>query len=109
MTTTTKLQDYLGRWLTNGTPGTTNATDQLGRNVTASDKDWLGRALTFSNPSLWVQTTAYTLGQNVRLSGGALLQCTQAGTSVTGSAPTPPAAVGGTVASDGTCKWVRIF
>lgn len=107
MTTTTYLQDYLGRWLTNGTPGTTNATDTLGRSVAASNKDFIGRALVFANPSGWVQTTAYATGAYARLSGGAILQATAGGTSVTGSAPTAPASVGGTV-TDGTVHWVRL-
>lgn len=107
MATTTKLRDFLGRWLTNATPGTSAATDHLGRNVIAGDKDSAGRALTFSNPAAWVQTTAYSLGVYVRLAGGQILQCTTAGTSVTGSAPTAPATVGGTV-TDGTVTWQRI-
>lgn len=107
MTTTTKLQDYLGRWLTNATPGTSDATDHLGRAVTASNKDFNGRALGFSNPSAWVQTTAYALNSMVRLSGGAILQATVGGTSVTGSAPAAPAAVGGTV-TDNTVTWKRL-
>jgi hypothetical protein len=106
MTTTTKLQDYLGRWITNATPGTSNATDALGRAVKTGDHDFIGRLLLFSNPSGWVQTTAYSLGNNVRLSGGAILTCTTAGTSVTGSAPNPPA-VGGSV-TDGTVHWKRL-
>lgn len=107
MATTTKLQDFLGRWLTNGTPGSTQATDHLGRAVVASNKDFAGRALTFDNPSSWVQTTPYTLGAKVRLAGGELLEVTTAGTSVTGSAPTAPASVGGTVV-DGTVTWKRL-
>jgi hypothetical protein len=107
MATTTKLKDFLGRWLTNGTPGTTNATDHLGRNVAASNKDFIGRSLAFDNPAGWVQTTAYALGAYVRLAGGQLLQATTGGTSVTGSAPTAPGSVGGTV-TDGTVTWKRI-
>lgn len=106
MATTTKLQDYRGCWITNGTPGSTAATDDLGRSVAASDKDYLGRSLIFDNPSTWVQTTAYSLNGYVRLSGGAILQATSGGTSVTGSAPSPPA-VGGTV-TDGTVTWKRV-
>lgn len=107
MATTTKLQDFLGRWLTNGTPGTTQATDHLGRNVAASNKDFIGRSLAFDNPSAWAQTTPYALGAKVRLAGGQLLEVTTAGTSVTGSAPTAPSTVGGTV-NDGTVTWKRI-
>lgn len=45
MTTTTKLGDYLGRALTNSNPGASAATDYLGRGVIASNKDYMGRAL----------------------------------------------------------------
>jgi len=45
MVTTTKTKDFLARLLTNPTPGTSNATDFLGRSVVATDKDFLGRAL----------------------------------------------------------------
>lgn len=107
MATTTKLKDFLGRWLTNGTPGTTQATDHLGRAVAASNKDFIGRALIFDNPAGWVQTTVYAVGDRVRLAGGQLLEVTVGGTSVTGSAPAAPSTVGGTV-TDGTVTWVRI-
>jgi hypothetical protein len=43
--TTTKTKDYLNRALTNTIPGTSNATDFLGRNVVTGDKDYLGRGL----------------------------------------------------------------
>ena len=43
--TTTKTKDYLARLLNNPTPGTSAATDFLGRSVVAGDKDHLGRAL----------------------------------------------------------------
>jgi len=43
--TTTKTKDFLGVALVNATPGTSQATDRLGRSVTAGDKDYLGRAL----------------------------------------------------------------
>lgn len=45
MVTTTKTKDYMGRLLVNATPGTSAATDFLGRAVIAGDKDYLGRAL----------------------------------------------------------------
>lgn len=105
MATTTKLKDYLGRWLTNGTPGTTNATDSLGRNVVASNKDFIGRNLTFDNPAAWVATTAYALNDYARLPGGQIVQVVDDGTSGA-SAPTPPA-VGATV-TDATVTWRRI-
>lgn len=72
MTTTTKLGDWLGRSLSNDNPGTSNATDYLGRNVVASNKDFLGRALV-DNPSYppadRANATAYTAGQRVKVAG----------------------------------------
>lgn len=46
MVTTNFQRDYLGRELTNDTPGTSDATGYLGRDVQAGDLDWLGRPLT---------------------------------------------------------------
>ena len=43
--TTTRTKDYVGRALTNAVPGTSNATDHLGRNVAAGNLDFVGRAL----------------------------------------------------------------
>lgn len=72
MTTTTKLADSLGRALTNDNPGTSNATDFLGRNVGASNKDFRGVALT-DNPQFppvdRANSTAYTAGQRVKVAG----------------------------------------
>jgi len=45
LVTTTKTKDFLARLLTNPTPGTSQATDFLGRSVVAGDKDFLGRGL----------------------------------------------------------------
>ncbi len=106
MATTTSLKDFLGRWLSNGTPGTTNATDHLGRNVAAGSKDFIGRSLTFTNPAAWVTATAYSVGAHARLTGGALVQATTAGTSGA-TEPAAPASVGGTVA-DNTVTWKRV-
>lgn len=72
MTTTTKLGDFLGRALGNDNPGTSDATDFLGRNVTASNKDFAGRTLV-DNPNFpppdRANTTAYTVGQRVKVAG----------------------------------------
>jgi len=111
VTTTTKLADYLGRWLGNSNPGTTAATDDLGRNVTTGDKDYLGRGLTVANPAAWAPATPYTVGTYTRGGGGQLMQATVAGTS--GAAPpTWPATKGGGV-DDGTSvpklHWVRVL
>ena len=45
LVTTTMTKDYLGVLLVNPTPGTSNATDRLGRAVTAGNKDFYGRSL----------------------------------------------------------------
>jgi hypothetical protein len=100
MVTTTHKEDFLGRNLTNATPGTSNATDQLGRAVVASNKDFLGRSLT-SAPH--ATTTAYAKGA-VTYIGSAELTATVAGTS-SGTPPTPPD-LGDTVV-DGTVTWQR--
>jgi hypothetical protein len=43
--TTTMTKDFRGVPLVNPTPGTSQATDSLGRSVIAGNKDYLGRAL----------------------------------------------------------------
>jgi hypothetical protein len=43
--TTTSTKDFLGVPLVNPTPGTSQATDRLGRSVTAGNKDYLARNL----------------------------------------------------------------
>jgi hypothetical protein len=106
-TTTTKLQDFLGRWLVNATPGTSQATDFLGRKVIAGDKDFVGRNLGFSNPSGWITAHAYTVGQTIRSTSGAILQCSVAGTSAA-TEPTAPASVGGQASDGSTLRWVRL-
>lgn len=72
MTTTTKGGDFLGRALVNDNPGTSAATDYLGRGVTASNKDYNGQAL-IDNPSYppadRANSTAYTAGQRVKVAG----------------------------------------
>lgn len=101
MVTTTRKEDYLGRDLVNQTPGTSNATDHVGRAVIAGDKDFVGRGLT-SIP--WAATTVYTAGVVVYIATGELV-CTVSGTSGS-TAPALPGAVGGTVV-DGTVTWKR--
>jgi hypothetical protein len=101
MTTTTRKEDFLGRNLVNATPGTSDATDFAGRAVGASDKDFLGRALTVAP---WAAETEYAVGDTVYVTGGELV-CTVAGESDE-AAPTAPGSVGGTV-EDGTVTWQR--
>jgi len=43
--TTTSTKDFLGVPLVNPTPGTSQATDRLGRSVVAGNKDYLARNL----------------------------------------------------------------
>lgn len=72
MTATSKLGDFLGRALVNNNPGTSDASDFLGRGVTAGNKDFIGRALTDTPqypPPEWAAATAYTLGQVRRIPG----------------------------------------
>lgn len=72
MPTTTKLGDWLGRRLSNHTPGTSAATDYMGRNIIAGDKDFNGQALaTAANypPADWAASTAVALGVIRRLPG----------------------------------------
>lgn len=101
MATTTRKEDYLGRDLVNATPGTSQATDSLGRAVSAGDVDFLGRPLTSKPHAI---STVYTVGTVVYLAGGAELTCEVAGTSG-GVAPAAPA-LGATVV-DGTVTWRR--
>jgi hypothetical protein len=103
--TTTKLQDYLGRWLVNPTPGTSAATDYIGRKVTAGDHDYLGRGLGFTTPADWVGTHAYTKGTYASSSDNAVLLCTVAGTSGA-SAPVLPGL--GLTVVDGGATWQQV-
>lgn len=109
MPTTTKLADFMGRALVNPSPGVSQATDYAGRDIGAGDTDYNGVALTDlpRHPAAdWVIATAYDVGDRVALSGGAVLECTVAGTSDAVTEPVPPA-VGATVV-DATVTWRRI-
>lgn len=103
MVTTLKLRDFLSRSLTNATPGTSDATDHLGRAVVAGDLDSIGRDLI---ATVWAISTAYALGEYVELSGGEVLKATVAGTSDGVTEPTAPT-YGNTVV-DGTVTWERV-
>lgn len=101
MATSTKRQDYLGRWLNNANPGTTNpATDYLTRTCTGS-ADYLGRATIFDNPSAWATGTGYSAGNYVKPKTGtnydAVYKALDAGTSHGSTEPTWPTTVGATV------------
>jgi hypothetical protein len=72
MVTTTRGGDYLGRALDNDNPGSSDAKDFLGRDVTASDKDGWGRSLVVAPnfpPPDRANSTAYTAGQRVKVAG----------------------------------------
>lgn len=105
MVTTVRLRDHLGRLLTNATPGTSDATDHLGRAVVASDLDYVGRDLIATARA---NTTAYALGDYVQFAGGNLYEVTVAGT----SAASPPSEAGidvGETLADGTVTLQRVF
>ena len=61
----------------------------------------------FPDAVAWEATTAYSLGDEVVLTGDEVLECTVAGTSGS-TEPTAPATVGGTV-TDGTVTWQRVL
>ena len=106
MATTLRLRDHLGRPLANATPGTTDpAKDYVGRNVAASDKDYMGRDLIATARA---NTTAYAEGAFVQFAGGNLYRVTTGGT----SAGSPPAETGidyGEPLTDGTVTYQRVF
>jgi hypothetical protein len=100
--TTTKHQDYMGRWLNNPHPGTTtNAKDFLGCAIITGNKDRLGRALTFSDPSAWTTAHTYVAGDYVKAATGtdydAVFVALDGGTSHATTEPTWPVALYGTV------------
>jgi len=100
--TTTKHQDYMGRWLTNAHPGTTtNVTDFLGCAIIAGNKDRLGRALTFSDPAAWQAATPYVAGDYVKVASGtdydAVFVALDGGTSHATTEPTWSTTLYGTV------------
>ena len=70
MATSTKRQDYLGRWLDNARPGTTDpAKDFMGRACAAS-ADYLGRATAFNNPGAWGNGATKSAGDYVKALAG---------------------------------------
>ncbi len=103
MVTTLNLRDHLGRLLTNVTPGTSAATDHLGRDIVASDLDFVGRDLISTTRAM---ATAYAAGDYVDLAGGELLVATVGGTSHATVAPTAPGY--GLTVVDGTVTWEQV-
>ncbi len=111
--TSTKRQDYLGRWIVNAQPGTsTNVTDYVGRNISSGTADYLGRALTFDNPSAWATGTPYAAGDYVKPKTGtnydAVFVALDAGTSHGTTEPTWPA-LGGTVVDNAGASSITWF
>lgn len=104
MPTTLFLRDRLWRKLTNGTPGTTNATDSLGRAVGSATTDSIGALLIGKK---WVISTVTALGDYTQATTGELLQCTVAGTTLgSGGGPTAPGF--GLTVTDGTVTWRQV-
>lgn len=104
MATTLYLRDRLACKLTNGTPGTTQATDRLGRAVVTGDKDSLGAGLVGKK---WAISTVTAVGDSTQATTGELLQCTVAGTTAaTGGGPTAPGF--GATTTDGTVTWRQV-
>lgn len=97
MATTTFRRDFLGRKLVN--PASASV-DYMGR-LTTSTVDASGRLLV---APVRINSTAYTLGQQVEFSTGELFTCTVAGTSAA-SQPSVPA--NGATVVDGTATWTR--
>src|SRR5512139_259924 len=101
MTTSTKRKDYLGRWLVNANPGTSAATDFVGRGVASGTTDFLGRALAFNNPSAWATGASKNAGDYVKPLTGtnydAVYVALDAGTTDGATEPTWPTTVGATV------------
>jgi hypothetical protein len=104
MPTTLFLRDRLGRKLTNGTPGTTQATDFLGVAVGSGTTDSNGCLLIAKK---WAISTVTAIGDYTQATTGELLQATVGGTtSGTGGGPTAPG-FGSTIV-DGTVTWRQI-
>lgn len=104
MTTTLFLRDRLWRKLSNATPGTTQATDTLGRAVGSATTDSLGCLLIGKK---WVISTVTAIGDFTQATTGELLQCTVGGTtSGTGGGPTAPGF--GLTVTDGTVTWRQV-
>ncbi len=105
MVTTLNLRDYLGRSLTNDTPGTSDATDHLGRDVVTGDLDFVGRDLVAVARA---NSTAYSLGDYIEFASGNLYKVTTAGTTAA-SEPSESGVDYGDSLEDGTADLRRVF
>lgn len=103
MPTTLFLRDRLWRKLTNGTPGTTQATDSLGRAVGSATTDSVGTLLVGKK---WVLSTVTAAGEFTQAATGELLQCTIGGTTSAGTTPVAPGF--GLTVTDGTVTWRQV-
>lgn len=97
-TTFTAATHYPEGWLKSGLP-LMYLRDESGQKV-------YGLWGAMATPAAWAATTAYAVGDIRRLSGGAYLRATVAGTSAA-AAPSAPDTVGDTVV-DGTVTWERV-
>ncbi len=105
MVTTLNLRDYLGRSLSNATPGTTDATDHLGRDVVTGDLDFVGRDLIAVERA---NSTAYSVGDYIEFASGNLYEVTGAGTTAA-SEPSESGVEYGDELTDGTATLTRVF
>ena len=103
MPTTLYYRNFLGKKLVNGTPGTTQATDAMGRSVASGTTDYMGRQLVALK---WVLSTVTALGATTQAATGELLVCTTAGTTSAGTTPTAPGF--GLTRTDGTVPWTQV-
>ena len=106
MATTLRLRDHLGRLLDNAVPGTTDpAKDYVGRNVLASNLDYMARGLIATARA---NTTAYALADYVQFVSGKLYKVIDDGTSAA-SAPSETGVDYGESLVDGTVTYRRVF
>lgn len=103
MPTTLFLRDRLWRKLTNGTPGTTQATDSLGRAVGSGTTDSVGTLLIGKK---WTLSTVVATGDFTEAANGTLLQATVGGTTSAGTTPVAPGF--GLTVVDGTVTWRQV-
>lgn len=115
MTTSTKRQDYMGRWLNNDNPGTTAVTDYNGQTIASGTTDYMGRSLITDNPTAWATDTAYAVGDLVKRKTangktGAVYVCTATDGDRKSDASTEPTwpDLGGTVVDD-KCTWTCVY